>query len=293
MLSAKVDDPAKLPYPLLASPKLDGIRALVRDGVVVSRNLKPIPNAYVQSLYGGAHMEGLDGELIVGLPFGHDVWNRSQSGVMSEDGKPDVWFHIFDHWKEPGGYGPRMAQIRRMRSDGRWPHGCAVMVPQHKVFNARELLEFEEEQIGLGYEGVMLRKLAADTPYKHGRSTLREAYLMKLVRRHTCEGVVVDVVEQMHNANEMTRDARGYAKRSKAKAGLVGTGKVGALVLAGPNVGRFEVGTGFTDQQRTALWRDRKSLTGKVVTVEYRELTPDGLPRFPVFKGFRDPRDMG
>ena len=35
---------------LFVSPKLDGIRGLVKDEVLVSRSLKPIRNGYVQSI---------------------------------------------------------------------------------------------------------------------------------------------------------------------------------------------------------------------------------------------------
>jgi DNA ligase-1 len=52
-------DMSKLRFPLWLSPKLDGIRALVINGVVMSRSLKPIPNQHVQSLFG--HLEGYDG----------------------------------------------------------------------------------------------------------------------------------------------------------------------------------------------------------------------------------------
>jgi DNA ligase-1 len=31
-------------FPVIASPKLDGVRALVIDGALMSRSLKPIPN---------------------------------------------------------------------------------------------------------------------------------------------------------------------------------------------------------------------------------------------------------
>ena len=43
MLAGKVSDVNKLRYPVLASLKLDGVRAFVSDGVVYSRNFKPIP----------------------------------------------------------------------------------------------------------------------------------------------------------------------------------------------------------------------------------------------------------
>jgi DNA ligase-1 len=190
-----------------------------------------------------------------------------------------------------------MAQIMRQYRDGRCPEEV-VKVPLHKVFKPSELAAYEQECVDKGFEGVMLRKLAADTPYKFGRSTLKEALLMKLIRRNTMEGVVVDAVEQLHNANEKTLDARGYAKRSKVKANLVPTGKLGALVLTAdrdtkaPVITTFEVGTGFTDEQRIALWQDRKRLKGKLVTVEYREMTKDNVPRFPVFKGFRHANDV-
>ena len=54
-------DPEKLRFPVLASPKLDGIRAYVKDGVVLSRQNKPIPNDHVQSLF--SKYEHFDGEL--------------------------------------------------------------------------------------------------------------------------------------------------------------------------------------------------------------------------------------
>jgi DNA ligase-1 len=76
--------PETIKFPVLASPKLDGIRCIIRDGVAVSRNLKPIPNVYIQKSLAG--LPPLDGELIVGPPVGNDVWNRSNSGVMSRDG---------------------------------------------------------------------------------------------------------------------------------------------------------------------------------------------------------------
>lgn len=61
-----------LPYPLFASVKLDGIRCVIKDGVALSRTLKPIRNQYIQSLLGRPEFNGLDGELIVGDPAASD-----------------------------------------------------------------------------------------------------------------------------------------------------------------------------------------------------------------------------
>ena len=55
----------EISFPVYASTKLDGVRALVIDGVVYSRSLKPIRNKHVQKLFGKKEYEGLDGELVV------------------------------------------------------------------------------------------------------------------------------------------------------------------------------------------------------------------------------------
>lgn len=48
MLAGKApDDLNELTLPVLVSPKLDGIRCVMHEGVALSRKLKPIPNAFV------------------------------------------------------------------------------------------------------------------------------------------------------------------------------------------------------------------------------------------------------
>ena len=84
----------ELKFPLLVSPKYDGIRAIVKNGQVRSRTFKLIPSLQVQEDFG--YLEHFDGELIEGK---HDenVYNRTQSHVMSEDKPGDVSYHIFDY----------------------------------------------------------------------------------------------------------------------------------------------------------------------------------------------------
>ena len=73
-----------LKYPVLVSPKLDGIRCLIVDGKALSRSFKPIPNLFIQSLLSKQEFNGLDGELVLeGKTF-----NETQSIVMSESSEP-------------------------------------------------------------------------------------------------------------------------------------------------------------------------------------------------------------
>lgn len=44
----------------------------------------------------------------------------------------------------------------------------------------------------------------------------------------------------------------------------------------------------LADEQNKAIWLDKESVVGKLATIKYQELTPDGIPRFGVFKAIRD-----
>ena len=101
MLAAKATDDElqalfKRGHSFLLSPKIDGIRALVVNGQLVSRTMKPIRNYHTQQLFGRPELEGLDGELVVGNPWDKNLMQQTSSGVMSYGGRPDVKFCVFD-----------------------------------------------------------------------------------------------------------------------------------------------------------------------------------------------------
>lgn len=289
MLSGKVPaDLDKIRYPVLVSPKLDGIRCIVDEhGNAFTRNLKPVPNEYVRAKIKLAKLRNLDGELIVGDPSGIDVINRTTSGVMSRDGEPDFTFHVFDAFESPSmNFEYRLEDARKaVRAAQKAGHAWVKSVRHIVLGNSQHLTEFAERQVAEGYEGAMLRSF--EGAYKFGRSTTKEGGLLKYKFFEDAEARVIDFVELMHNENEQTRDELGRSKRSKKKSGLVATGKLGALVCEFKGK-RFEIGTGFTEQQRWDIWEDRNNvLPVPRVTFKYQGLTPDGVPRFPVFREFR------
>ena len=195
MLSATVDDVTKLRYPLLASPKLDGVRAIVLNGVLVSRNLKPIPNKHVQAMFGRKELEGFDGELIMGDPTDPAAFRNTSSAAMSHDGEPNVTFHAFDLVGINDVFDKRLDALRARAKKLK----NVVVVPHTRI--AEQLLEtLEQEWLEAGFEGVMLRD--PQGLYKHGRSTFKEHGLMKLKRFEDAEATIVGFEEQMHNTNE-------------------------------------------------------------------------------------------
>lgn len=292
---------AILKYPLLASYKLDGVRGLLVDAQVLSNSLKLIPNKHVQKLFGRYELDGLDGELIVGPPTAPDVYRRTMSGVMSEDGEPDVVFHVFDalnvhpHTRKVDLNEPFHRRMLRAKTVVTSNRKLPLMwLPQVLIKTEEELLKMEAEALQLGYEGLMLRSL--DGPYKPGpnRATAKEGYLFKLKRFCDSEANIIGVEEAMHNTNEAKRDEMGRNKRSSHKEGMVGAGMIGTLIGKDVKTGQeVRIGPGkMTHEERKYWWVHRKEIISKVAKYKFFPSGGKELPRFPTFLGFRDPKDM-
>lgn len=274
-------DPAKLQFPVLASPKLDGIRAYVKDGVVLSRQNKPIPNKSVQALF--SKHEHFDGELIVGDPTDEMCYRNTMSGVMSEDGEPDVRFFVFDHLADLSApYVKRQAKIIK-------PVGRREPLSQVPLHSMEELRTFEANCLEQGYEGVILR--SADGWYKQGRSTVNEGLLLKVKTFLDAECTVIGFEERMANLNVATISETGHTKRSSHKANKVGRGDLGALLVDWNGI-QFSIGTGFTDAEREQIWDNREKHHGQLVKFRYFPVGGYEAPRHPVFQGFRSQIDL-
>ena len=275
----------KLRFPLLASAKLDGVRAVVKNGVVLSRSLKKIPNDYVQSLF--KHLEHFDGELIVGEPTSKTCYRDTVSGVMSKDGEPDVKFFVFDRTEHPTK--PYTERIHRILGD-RTHEKFRLKLDQHVVTCLDTLLELEDRLLDQGYEGLILRD--PNAPYKFGRSTVREGYLLKLKRFTDAEFEVVGFEERMHNGNEATTNELGRTKRSSHKENKTGRGDLGALIVRTTEGLVFNVGTGFDDAQRAEIWTNQAKYQGAWAKVKFFAVGMKDAPRHPVFLGWREQCDL-
>jgi DNA ligase-1 len=292
--------PEFLRFPLLASPKLDGVRCICFNGKPMSRSMKVIPNRHIQRLFAenATMLEGLDGELICGKPYAEhpedNVFNRTVGNVMHHDGEPEFTFWTFDCIVTDGGFKDRLHAVEMLAIDKKCPDWMMV-VPHLNVIDLKTVNAFEAGMVEMGYEGTMLRD--PNGPYKQGRSTAREGYLLKVKRHADAEAVIVGFEEEMENTNEATKNEIGRTKRSVAVEGLVGKGRLGAFRVKGLDNQawsgvEFSIGTGIDHASRQSWWDARESLVGKLVTYLYQPVGSLDAPRHPVFKGFRDPIDM-
>lgn len=278
MLAATWVEGTKLRFPLASSPKLDGLRVLCHPELgPVTRSFKPVPNEHVREMLYDPMFAGFDGEMM--LTDSNANFNAIQSAVMRKDGKPDFEYFVFDDFTHPER--PWVERGGRVNT----PATFITPLKHVAVSSEKEMLAQEILALKLGFEGLMLRDPRG--MYKSGRSTLREQGLIKLKRFKDAEGVVVRLVEQMHNDNPAGQDAFGLIERSSHKNNMRPAGCLGKIVIQTLLWGEVHVGTGFTQAERDEIWAHPNLYVGQTVTFKYQEVLKD-KPRFPVFLHWRN-----
>lgn len=293
MLAGTVKSIDDIKYPVLASVKLDGIRALMIKGKCVSRNFKPIPNNKIRTAIEKIFPDNVDGEIIISMPNGKaQSFSKITSIVMTEDEQEHNFeYHVFDYVKDKLNkpYQDRMKDLAELHFKIDSDHFMPLF-PQ-TINNREELLEFETRCIKAKYEGVIIR--SPDGPYKCGRSTLKEGYLLKIKRFKDSDAIILALEEKMHNANIKQKDVFGHSKRSSHQDNLVPANTLGTIVVRDIHTNQeFRIGSGFNDDLRKEIWSNKNKYVGKLVKYRFQSAGVKLLPRFPSFIGFRDKNDL-
>lgn len=273
----------EITYPARIEPKLDGLRCIVvkKSGEVTmfTRSgsvLETLPRikSYIESAPWDNFV--LDAEVM-----GAD-WSETASVAMSyKRGKDDscMFLHVFDamtfdDWRDQDS--TLDLQDRIELADelvSQVNNSCVVTVPGKTVNNLKELLEFYNDSMEDGYEGIMLKELNAKYAFKRSKAVLK----MKPVT--TYEGVIVG--HYLGNVG---------SKRE---------GLWGGFNVVMPNGVVTRVGGGYTDVLKAEIGIEPDMYIGKIVEVEGQPdpltddgLTRDGKVRFPVFVRFRSDNDV-
>ncbi len=213
---------------------------------------------------------------------------------MSKPGSPQFTYHVFDviylnDFNEH--YGMRNNKLYELNDYNLlFDEHIKVVLPT-LIHNYDRLVAYEHECLGNNYEGIILRSL--DGPYKFGRSTVKEGYLLKIKRFDDSEAVIIDFEELLHNKNEQFADNLGLSERSTCKENMLHGNTLGSIVVTdlASNV-TFSIGSGLTFELRNKIWSNKSHYLGKIVKYKHQKSGSKDLPRFPVFLGFRDPIDM-
>jgi len=262
------------------SQKLNGNRCSFYKGKLISRQgkvFKGFQHIIDDIIACGLENKFIDGELIRkntdGLPDGENF--RVGTGIINSDldTKEEIKLVIFDMFSAE--------QIKNKVSDCTYKvryennieplreeiekkdlHNIEVVKVVYQGTDQSLIEKWLDYAVENDWEGLMINK---DTTYKCKRTT----DLIKVKRFYTIDLKVVDVLE-----------GDGRLKET-----------LGALVVEFKG-NTVNVGSGYSDEQRTEIWNNREDIIGKIVEVKYKEITSDkktGLEslQFPIFVRLR------
>jgi DNA ligase-1 len=280
----------KLVYPVYGTCKLDGIRSISLSGKLVSRTFKTIQNKHIRETLEAFLPKDMDcdGELISGANF-----QETTHAVMERTETPDFQYYMFDLVSQLDT--PYLTRIENMKI---WyetltleQKKIVVLVLPTKLNNRAEVEAYEQECLDSGFEGVILR--AGDSPYKSGRSTLNEGYLIKLKRFTDSEAIVLGFDEMEQNCNVATTNVFGRTERSSHKDNMIGKNTLGCLIAKDIHTNiEIRIGSGFNDIQRKEVWDNKDKYIGKLAKYKFFAFGVKEKSRHPIFLGWRDESDL-
>jgi len=267
------------PFGWYLSEKYDGLRGIwtgkelvarpsKKDGVLKGKVFNYVPDWFINLLPKGI---SLDGEIWLGRGRFQEIAGLSNykiSKKITREFLDDIWkdvkFMVFDipHMNEP--YIDRLEKLKSVVDSVEVKQGfeSPIKISVNTVIKDHaHLAEIYTEYTLNGAEGIILRD--PNSLYETKRSKL----LLKMKLNSDSEAVVIDYV-------------MGTGKY---------TGLLGSLKCE-MNGKTFHIGTGFNDVMRNE-YNDPESSKyipiGATVNFAYMELTKDGIPRHPVYRGVR------
>jgi DNA ligase-1 len=260
MLASKWEDSKdKIQYPIYSQPKLDGIRCIVTKDGMFSRNGKPIISAphigeSLNFLFESNPNLILDGELYADK-FAND-FNKIVSLVkrtkptnddLIESAK-NIEYHIYDIPSVNETFDGRLEALNELVQ---YFPKCVKVLETHIANNEVEVMELYAGYVEKGYEGQILR---LNGKYENKRSK----FLLKHKSFQDSEFPILDICEGEGNK----------------------TGQVGYMVFEIEGK-RFKSNVKCSWEEGAEILKSKNKLLGKSATIQYFNLTPDGIPRFP------------
>lgn len=295
------DDP-RLPTsfgePMLVSYKMDGMRCVAIDGVLYSRNAKPlrpeIQDHFAEFLKFAKDLGTVfDGEL-------YEHGNENFGSLMSKISKggtivpKDLKFNVFDsvssqNWAEKS--------CVDWEFSARYQYYTGILTNVHKfdtvipvlhsiVKSPQELEKAFRLSMKRNYEGIMARSFKG--LYKHGRCTLNDGNIYKFKEWSTADAIVVSFVQASRMTDEVRYGQRetnelGYLERSHKAVTRELVEEIGSITLrlvSGDYAG-VEIGSTMAKGIDIGLtWENRQLFVGKHVEVKIMEYGSKDRPRF-------------
>lgn len=286
-------DEAKLRFPVIGMPKIDGVRGINLDGTLTGRSLKKHANKFTTARFSKDWFVGIDGELAAGDWTSPSLCRDTTSAVNRIEGEPDVVWWAFDllDAENIGKTYIERYEALEMRVQGlNLPY--LKIVPMTLLDSLEDLQAFEADCIEQGFEGVILRD--PQGLHKSGRATVKVGAYMRIKRFSDAEAEVLSIVEAMQNNNEAKTNELGRTERSTHQENMVPKGMVGSLICRDLTSGEtITVGAGDMDHAERKYYFDNQSeIVGQIIKYKSFRHGVKNLPRFPTFIAIRSREDM-
>ena len=283
-------DLKSIKFPMLASFKLDGIRAIFKDGELYSRSLKILPNVNLhkrfESLktYSKNHNVILDGELYcTSVPF------NDLSGIIRSDNQElpyDLEFWCFDYLDDATlPFEERYNKYYRSVNLNKIDYFHPVV---QKEVDTPELVEKSFEfALENGFEGLILRN--PSSLYKFGRVTARSGDAYKVKPFETFDTKIVGVIQstEVNEDVEKKTNELGRSVTSKKKGERHLIEKASAFLVKYNGLD-LKVTLAMTDEEKEEVWKNKENYIGRIIEYKGMLVGSKDLPRHPVFCRFRD-----
>ena len=260
MLANKWEDRKDtIQYPVYSQPKLDGIRCIVKSDGMWSRNGKRIISAphifeSLRPVFEKMPDIIFDGELYADK-FANDFnaivslvkKTKPTASDLVESAKA-IDYHIYDLPSCDNVFTERYKTLSRLELPE-----CCKIVETNLVKSDDDINTLYENYVSANYEGQMIR---LDSKYENKRSNSLLKHKSFIDEEYT----IIDIEEGVGNKS----------------------GMVGAFVFKNADGKVFNASPKFSWDECRSMWQIKNTLIGKTATVKYFNITPDGVPRFPV-----------
>ena len=257
MLAHKfVDHKSKVSFPAYIQPKLNGMRMLFDGENGWSRGNKEVIPEVIQHLKFDTGGYILDGELM--LP-NNVLLQESMKAIKKyrPELSSQLLYHVYDIVDDSISFSDRYQIITDLIQKA--PKNVKI-VKTVRAHDESQVAHLHQLFVKDGYEGTMIRD--SEMKYEVGK---RSYSLLKLKDFVDAEYRIVNVV-----------DGDG------SDVGLA------IFELETDSGERFNCRPEGSQENRADLFKNRRELVGKYLTVRYQELSKDGIPIFPVGVSIRE-----
>ena len=271
----------KLTYPKFVQPKYDGIRVLFYNGIALSSSFKPLGNEKIQQIAREFSMlEGVECEYYI-QPS--DGGFREATSICRNANRTDIdkgGFYAFDLFNPTLNYTDRLFELGSRLNK---VEGLNIYIaPTWKITEQQEVNKYLQFMLDNKFEGIMIKDPTAK--YKQGRSTIESQECLKLKPFVDDDAVVIGWKPEYENTNEAYIDELGRTVRSSAQAGKYAKELVGALQCRCIKYQLPFWVSGFTMEQKEAMWLTRDKLVGRKLCFKHQPCGCYDAPRHPIFR---------